>query len=254
MSNQTLFIGQVFLEYPSLASTNTTALEYLAEHKPSEGTVIATPRQTAGRGQIGNKWESEPYKNISLSIILYPKFLPIMSQFELSKIIGLAVVDCLKAHCNKKIAMKWPNDIYIGDKKIAGILIQNALSGSLIKHSVAGIGININQEIFITNPPNPTSLKLETGNDFDLQELSKALCWHVENWYLKLKSGKYEAIHQAYLNNLYRFGEWHSFQSTSTLESEVFQGKITGIAKNGQLIIKTETDIHSFNIKEVKFL
>jgi len=240
------------MEFPSLGSTNTFALEYLSETEPMEGMVISTKRQTAGRGQRGNYWESEPDKNISMSVILYPKFLSATRQFDLSKIVALAVKDVIQAHCNKEVKVKWPNDIYIENRKVAGILIQNSLSGSMLKNAVLGIGININQETFLSDAPNPTSLKLETGKEFDLDQVIKELCKYIEVWYLKLKASQQQTINDAYLNSLYRFNEVHQYRIVST--DETFTGKIIGIANSGQLKVKTEIGILSFNIKEIKFL
>ena len=240
------------MEFPNLDSTNTFALEYLSKMDPTEGTVISTKRQTAGRGQRGNYWESEPDKNISMSTILYPKFLSATKQFDLSKVAGLAVKDLIEAHCKKEVKIKWPNDIYIENRKVAGVLIQNSLSGSIIKNAVLGIGININQEVFLSDAPNPTSLKLEAGKEFDIDELIKELCKYIETWYLKLKSNQVESINEAYLSSLYRFNELHEYKIVKT--NEIFKGEIIGIANSGQLKVKTEIGILSFNIKEIKFL
>lgn len=240
------------MEFPSLGSTNKFAMDYLSEANPMEGTVVSTPKQTAGRGQRGNYWESEPDKNISLSIILYPKFLAATMQFELSKIVALAVRDLIQSHCNKQVKVKWPNDIYIENRKIAGILIQNSLSGNTIKNAVIGIGININQETFLSDAPNPTSLKIETGEEFNPNELIKELCKYVEMWYLKLKSNQKQFINENYLNALYRLNELREYQIVET--GETFKGKIIGIANSGQLKVKTEVGILSFNIKAIKFI
>ncbi len=240
------------MEFPNLNSTNAFALDFLSKTNAIEGTVISTKRQTAGRGQRGNYWESEPDKNISLSIILFPKFLVATKQFDLSKIVALAVKDLIQAHCDKEVKIKWPNDIYIENRKVAGILIQNSLSGVTIKNAVLGIGININQETFLSDAPNPTSLKLETGENFNIDELIKELCKHVEVWYLKLKANQKQSINDAYLNALYRFNEVHNYKIVET--DEVFQGKIIGIANSGQLKVKTQIGILSFNIKAIKFL
>jgi BirA family biotin operon repressor/biotin-[acetyl-CoA-carboxylase] ligase len=240
------------MEFPSLNSTNAFTLDYLSKTNPIEGTVISTKRQTAGRGQRGNYWESESDKNVSLSIILYPKFLAAAKQFDLSKIVALAVKDLIEEHCNKAVKIKWPNDIYIENRKVAGILIQNSLTGSMIKNAVLGIGININQETFLSDAPNPTSLKLEVGEEFNIDDLIKKLCKYVEIWYLKLKANQTQSINDAYLNALYRLNEVHQYRIVET--GEVFQGEIVGIANSGQLKVKTEIGILSFNIKAIKFL
>ncbi|MGB0861822.1 MAG: biotin--[acetyl-CoA-carboxylase] ligase [Saprospiraceae bacterium] len=248
----TLFIGNTFLEYSQLTSTNTFALDYLTKNNPSEGTVISTPNQTSGRGQIGSKWESEADKNISLSIILYPKFLNASEQFYLSKVVGLAVRDFLETFLPKdNLYIKWPNDLYVNDKKIGGILIQNILMGVSIKSAVVGIGININQINFLSDAPNPTSVQLETGQTYDISALNRTLLWYVEKWYMTLKANRKELIDTYYLSNLYRINEWASYQNTKT--EQVFQGKITGITKNGQLEMATSLGLKRFNIKEIKF-
>jgi BirA family transcriptional regulator, biotin operon repressor / biotin---[acetyl-CoA-carboxylase] ligase len=252
LNTNTLFVGGVFMEFPELPSTNAFALEYLSATTPSEGTVITTRKQTAGQGQRGNYWESEPYKNISLSIILYPKFVEVTKQFDLSKVAALAVCDLIQTHCDKSVKIKWPNDIYIEDRKVAGILIQNALSGSHIKNTVIGIGININQEIFLSDAPNPTSLKLEAGEEFDVGQIIEELCKLVESWYLKLKARQNQFINAQYLNKLYRFDETYEYKIVET--GQIIKGKIIGIANDGRLQIKTEIGVSSFSIKEIKFL
>ena len=141
----TLFVGRVFHDLPEADSTNAHAQYLLSKSKPPEGTVISTPIQKAGRGQNGCAWESAPGKNITLSVIMYPVFLPVTLQFQLNQAISLAICEFVAAQLSTPIAIKWPNDIYAGDRKIGGVLIQNAISGGKCKSSVVGIGLNINQ-------------------------------------------------------------------------------------------------------------
>ncbi len=227
------------------------ALDWLSKSKPPEGTVISTFCQTAGRGQIGSRWESEPAKNISLSLVLYPEFLSAHRQFLLSQAVSLAVLDFAASYLPGDLKIKWPNDIYVFDKKIAGILIQNSLSGSSLTSSVVGIGVNVNQEAFVTNPPNPTSFKLETGNDFDLYELIATLCCCLEQRYLELSSGKIVPLQRAYTEQLYRFGEANFFQRPS---GEIFSGTITGVAESGKLLVQTASGEEAFDLKEISFI
>ncbi len=227
-------------------------MDYATKNNPSEGTVISTPNQSAGRGQIGSKWESEADKNISLSIILYPKFLKPIEQFDLIKITGLAVRDFIAQFIPEKVTIKWPNDIYVGNKKIAGILIQSSLSSSKIKHAIIGIGINVNQATFLSDAPNPTSIFLETGQENNLEILNRNLCWHVERWYLQLKAGHQMAIHEHYLTHFYKIREDAHFLNVAT--QEVFKGAIIGIEKTGQLRVFTSSGIQVFDIKGIKFL
>lgn len=247
----TLFVGQVLYDLPHVASTNDHALLVLSKSKPPEGTVISTFCQTDGRGQIGSKWESEPGKNISLSIILHPDFLLAKHQFQLNQAISLAVCDFVKNYIERGVSVKWPNDIYVRHLKIAGILIQNTLSNNYIRSSVAGIGININQTYFLTAPPNPTSLKLETQAEFDLEDIVMTLCQYIESRYLQLKSGKIVPLQRDYLRYLYRFEMPALFQRP---DGEIFQGTITGVEESGQLRLAVQGKTEVFNLKEIKFL
>ncbi len=247
----TLFIGRNFLELPTVNSTNEYALALLSKSKPPEGTVISTPNQYAGRGQIGSGWESEPGKNITLSIILYPTLLTPDRQFFLNQTISLAVFDLLAKYFPNKTKIKWPNDIYINDKKIAGILIQNAISRMHLRSSVIGIGININQETFNPQIPNPTSFKLETGHETDTTILMSELCHFMENRYLKLKSGNLVPLQEDYLRHLYRYQTESLFQRPDGI---VFKGTIIGISEIGELKIERKGTVEAFGLKEIKFL
>ncbi len=246
-----MFVGQVFIDLPQVGSTNAHALNLLSKSKPAEGTVISTYQQTAGRGQIGSSWESEPGKNISLSIVLYPTFLPARLQFQLNQAISLAVHDLGSFFFGEKTKIKWPNDLYVGDKKIAGILIQNSVAGTHLSSCVAGIGINVNQAIFTSNPPNPTSFLLEKGETFDLEALIGLLLQFIESRYLQLKSGKIVPLQQSYLAALYRFGIASKFQRA---DGEIFTGSIVGITESGRLKILIQNEEESFDLKEIRFV
>lgn len=248
----TLFVGQSLTELPEVPSTNAYALDLLSKSKPSAGTVITTFCQTAGRGQIGSQWESEPGKNISLSTILFPDFVEAKDQFQLNQSISLSVLDLVK-NClpDHPVSIKWPNDIYVGSRKIAGILIQNSLVNTQIRSTVAGIGINVNQTIFVTNPPNPTSLRLESGQEFTLDDLVPQLCEHLEARYLQLKAGKIVLLQHDYIRQLYRFGQLVNYQRSS---GETFQGTIIGIDEMGRLKVEVDSKIERFGLKEIKFI
>jgi len=250
-SSNTLFVGKVLKQFASLASTNDYALLLLSKSKPSEGTVISTLNQYQGRGQIGSTWESEAEKNINFSLILYPTFLPVKDQFQLNQAMSLGVRDFVAEYLLNPVKVKWSNDIYVREKKVAGILIQNSLMGSQIRASVIGIGINVNQTEFVSNPHNPTSFKLETGTDFDLEKLGAALCHCLEQRYLKLKFGQADAIQSDYLNHLYRYRETALFQRPNGI---VFIGEIIGISETGKLGIRSDNEIEYFATKEIRFL
>src|ERR1035437_6675835 len=159
---ETIFIGKNCIEIEKTDSTNSYLSKLLGEKTLFEGTVVITNRQEMGRGQRGTTWESEPNKNLTLSILLHPTFLRPDEQFQLNKAISLGVagfvVGVLQVDVDVKI--KWPNDIYIRNKKVAGILIENSVSGNNLQHSIIGIGINVNQEKFSAKLPNPTSFRI----------------------------------------------------------------------------------------------
>lgn len=248
---KTLFVGKEFYHFPELASTNDYAIKFSSKSKPSEGTVISTYKQAQGMGQAGSKWESEPDKNISMSLILHPKFMVARDQFILNQAISLGVLDFVKNYISSSAKIKWSNDIYISDKKVAGILIQNTLVSRNIQSCIIGVGININQTIFKSDAPNPTSLKLEMGIDFDLDELLEMLCWFIEKRYLQLMANSFEKIKVEYLDNLYRYMEDALYQIP---DGQVFRGRIIGIEEFGKLIIESKNGIQSFDTKQIKFI
>jgi BirA family biotin operon repressor/biotin-[acetyl-CoA-carboxylase] ligase len=248
--SDTLFIGKQHFQFPVLHSTNEYAIELLSKSTPPEGTAISTPDQYAGRGQIGSKWESEPGKNIALSVILYPGFLAARDQFRLNIAISLAVYDFISKYVAAGVAVKWPNDIYLNDNKIAGILIQNTLQGSNIQSSVVGIGININQVQFPKDIAHPTSLQLETGQIYPLNDLIVVLCQCIEYRYLSLKSGNTAAQREEYLLVMYRYREPCLFKA---VDGSVFSGCITGVSDAGKLQIEGENGITEYDLKQIKF-
>ena len=223
-----LFVGQHIITLQSVDSTNNYLKRILSKSKPLlEGTVILAVEQLAGRGQLGNSWHSEPGKNLTCSILLNPIFLPIEHQFELNRIISLALNDVLTTYFGLAAKIKWPNDSYIDKQKIGGILIENIIHGNLIKHSIIGIGLNVNQLDFPRSLKNVTSFKQILEIEQDLSTLLKEICMAIEIRYLQLKAGKYQEIDTAYLNKLYLWDEWTMYQINGKLQI----GKIHGISK-----------------------
>ena len=245
-----LFHPNRIIRVNQLNSTNSYALQLLKDTNPSGGTVVMALNQTEGRGQQANSWESKDGKNLTISLILRPDFILAQDQFQISMLISLGVSDYLKTYI-KEVSIKWPNDIYVGSKKIAGILIEQSIMGDHVSHSVCGIGLNINQDKFISDAPNPISLNIITNEIYDLEkELTKLLA-SIENRYLQAKNGKSQQLEKDYLNTLYWMNEEHTFLD----EDGEFTGKIIGISEFGQLLIKDEDkDIRTFNFKEVSFI
>lgn len=246
----TLFVGKVFMDIATLPSTNQYALELVSKSAPKEGTVVSTFRQSAGRGQIGSKWESEPDKNLTISVIFYPRFLEVKRQFLLNQVISLAVADLLVRYVDNGVKVKWPNDIYVHDTKLAGILIQNSLAGTRFQSAVAGIGLNVNQRHFSSETSRATSLSLLTGKTFDLYALIEALCQHIEIRYLQLKKGLRKTLEQEYIHRLYRYQQPARYELPN---GQLFTGTITGLSTFGHLVIETDEGPRQFDLKEIRF-
>lgn len=204
------------------ASTN-SAIERTAPH----GFALMARRQTAGRGQRGNSWEAAPGLNITLSLMLRPHELPAARQFEVSEAVALGITDLLLEQGLTEVKVKWPNDIYVGDRKICGILIENSLSGNLIGHSIAGIGLNVNQTEFLSDAPNPVSLKQLTGKDYALEPLAERMCTLILN-----RLGRDN--HADYKERLWRgVGEW----PWRTVSGELITAAIDDVLLTGHLVV-----------------
>jgi len=242
-------IGSKTMFLKSIDSTNSYLKHELSNNKPEEGFLICTDEQFSGRGQRTNSWESEAGKNLLLSFVLYPNFLKANKQFALSKAISLAVYDFILQFTNE-VSIKWPNDIYIGNMKVAGILIENSLKGATISSSIIGLGININQEKFSKNIPNAISLHTHTGKTYNKSELLVVLTKKLNYWYKQLLSNRIDFIDEQYLSKLFRYKQTHFF----IIEGQKVEAMIMGVAPDGKLIIETENGIQkSFAFKEIEY-
>lgn len=243
-------IGSHLIRLDLVDSTNNYAATELLTKSLTEGTVVIADCQSAGRGQEGASWESAPGQNLTFSVVLYPVRLPVVRQFCLSKAISLGVADFLSGMV-PHVSVKWPNDIYAGDKKIAGILIETAVSGGKFSRSIVGIGLNVNQEAFLSGAPNPVSLKNLTGKEYDLKEALDGLCRSLDVRYKQLLRGGWAGIDADYERSLYRFRQWAYYRA----DGVPFEGRITGIDPTGCLEMETrEGSIRRFQFKEVVFV
>ncbi len=260
-------IGSNIIELDRVDSTNIYAEKLITEGQAKEGTIVWAHEQFQGKGQNDNKWESEPGKNLTLSIILNPRFLPPDRQFLLNKVISLGVLDfvinCLSSHIYHPTShiphptshiphpisrIKWPNDIYIGTKKLGGILITHRIMGASLDTSIAGIGLNVNQLLFPDSLPNPVSLKQLSGQETDLRFALKGLCACIGKRYHSLVAGEVDAIETGYQMALLGFGEWREFMAGETR----FEGRIKGVDDLGRLLVETRSQgVKVFNHKEI---
>lgn len=244
-----LVSGQPLIELQSVDSTNTYAAQLLRTTKVEEGTVILTVYQSMGKGHRGNRWISEPGCNLLFSLILRPEFLLAERQFYLSMCVSNAIHDFIEPIA-RPVFIKWPNDILLQGKKVAGILIENRVQNQNLLTSVIGIGLNINQTEFPPDLPNPTSLALITGKEFDLSDSLNGILRSLDKHINGLYEERYAEIKTYYLNNLYRLNEWAVYtDSTGT-----FTGRIADIADSGELIVLRENGDQSYyGFKEIAF-
>ena len=231
-------------------STNSLLRELIIKESLPEGSVVVADFQTAGRGQIGNVWESEAGKNLMFSTVLYPTCIPANRQFLISQIAALSVKETLDLYTDH-VTVKWPNDIYWKEKKICGMLIENDLMGRNINQSIAGIGININQEIFHSSAPNPVSLLQITGEEHDLFKILKNIMLRIQSYYSLLKKGDTTSIACQYGESLFRREGMHQYKDANG----EFLARIVCVEPEGRLILEDEKlTKRGYMFKEVEYL
>ncbi len=241
-------MGQKLIYVPECHSTNSSLGELIRTADLPEGLVLITDHQTKGRGQQGNSWESGQGMNLTFSLLLKPKFLDTKDQFQLNMAIALGFAAGLRSLVSRTIALKWPNDIFVDDKKIAGILIQNQSRGGTLSLSIIGIGLNVNQMEF--SAPRATSLIQVVGKALLLDDVFQHLMSALEAAYLELRSGQVDAIRSRYMQSLYRYGQLQSFES----EGQHFIGMIKDVDEFGRLCIHVDGSIRKFSMKEIRML
>lgn len=261
-------IGKTILELDRVDSTNAYANRLLSGGPVEEGTIIWAHEQFAGRGQHGHSWISEPGKNLTFTVILKPGFIDPEQQFLLNKAISLGVLDFIRtslnnispagsntaAHSNsghpQGISIKWPNDLYIGNKKIGGILIEHKIMGISLETSLAGIGININQIRFSSTLPNPVSLMQIGGKEMDLKEVLPEVCRCLEIRYHALREQGPDNLNRDYQESMLGYGQWRKYVCSGSL----MEGKIGGVDNLGRLMVETRSgEIRYFNHGEIEF-
>jgi len=245
-----MLIGSYLLFFKNLPSTNNHSAILLKNHDLPEGTIVYTNYQSAGRGQTGKRWESEDDKNLLISIVLSPSMINPADQFLISMTVSLGICDFLKRYI-PACTIKWPNDIYVNNDKIAGILIENSIMGDQIENTIAGIGLNVNQEKFLSDAPNPISLSMITGKNFDLKTCLNQLASDLDIRYEQLISESFAQIKHEYVSQLYRLNEWCNFRDING----IYTGRILSVTDYGRLQIEKQTGHKSeYSFKEVDFM
>ena len=231
-------------------STNKAlALIYENEGLPS-GSIVRADFQTAGRGQRGNSWESEAGKNLTFSIFFRPADVPANMPFFISEMVSLSVKYMLDKYISD-ISIKWPNDIYHKDKKIAGVLIENTIIQGKISHSIIGIGINVNQTEFSSNAPNPISMAQITGFSLNLMTIMEEFCRIFTVQSERISNKNFDLIHKDYLNSIYRKEGLYKYRDTDS----VFEASIHDIEPSGHLVLKRTNGTSSrYAFKEVSYV
>ena len=229
------------------ASTNDDA----RDKKYCEGDVVWADFQTAGRGQRGHEWHSRKGENLTFSVVLEPTFVPIAEQFSVSEVVALSLVDML-AEYGIEAKIKWTNDIYVGDKKLVGILIEHSLAPTSLRRTIVGVGINVNQTEFDASLPNPVSMAQLLGKELDAEAVLRCFLTHLQRNYELLREGGAEALHDRYNALLYRKNEYHTYALPS---GEKFSAKIIGTAPSGALRLENESgETKDYLFKEVEFI
>ena len=231
-------------------STNNHLRRLLDKEQLPEGSLVVTDFQAAGKGQVGNSWESEAGMNLMFSLLLYPDFIPANRQFLISQIASLSVKETLDAYTDF-IQVKWPNDIYWKDRKICGMLIENDLSGQLLYCSIIGIGLNLNQSLFRSNAPNPISLTQITGKKYDREEVLNRFLRIFFQYYCLLLQEKEEEVRTAYMQALYHGEGYHRYRDGQGQ----FEARIQVIEPTGHLILQLrDGEQRRYAFKEVTTL
>ena len=217
-----------------------------------EGTMVAVADyQTAGKGCGTNSWESERGKNLTFSMLIHPTDIPASQQFRITEVVSVALCEVLERYLltvpelAEGLSIKWPNDIYMGDKKICGVLIENRLQGNVIVDSIIGIGLNVNQTEFVSDAPNPVSLRQLLGREIDREALLHDFLETLET------VSSSETTYSAYRNKLFRMGK----QAVFSDETGRFEGTIQDVETDGRLLIKDLSgQARRYAFKEVQFV
>lgn len=243
---KTLFLGKKVEFLPECHSTNAEMLSRQKTQTLPEGYVIWTDHQIAGRGQRGNIWISEPGKNLLFSLFIKPRKLLPQYAYLINIAAGLAVVDTLRS-MSLEVELKWPNDVYVSDLKLAGILVETTIDSGFIGGAVIGVGLNVNQSHFPL--ATATSLKIETNSDLDREQLLERLIQSFEKYYLLIRADQTSRLLADYYEVMRWRGELHTFKSGD----EVFEGEIIGIDNTGRLQLRVHDAMRKFDVKEIIF-
>ena len=224
--------------------------------EPGHFLLVTADEQTAGRGQRGTVWESAAGENLTFSVAWRNVGVAARDQFLLSEAVALSVAETVEellreAGCREAVSVKWPNDVYVGGRKICGMLIEHSLSGAHIDATMAGIGVNVNQRHFLGDAPNPVSLRQLAGRTFSRAGVLERIVRHLHAGLAQLQEGDYAGMEERFAARLFRRAGWHTYRDA---DGE-FQGRFAGIARNGLLTLeKASGESRTYAFQEVTFV
>ncbi|WP_104734557.1 biotin--[acetyl-CoA-carboxylase] ligase [Hanstruepera ponticola] len=239
------------IKLDAIDSTN-SYLRQLSSTKPlKDYTIVMSDYQTKGRGQVGTNWESESGKNLMVSMFKDVSFLELKSHFYISMVVSLAIIKTLQQFSITKLSIKWPNDILSEDKKLCGVLIENVVKQDLLRATIIGIGLNVNQTQF-DNLPRASSLKLLSGQHYDINEVLFGLITNIKHYFKILKAKAFDKLKTEYESHLFRKDKPSTFSDT---EGNLFSGYIKQVTDSGCLQLLLEDNVLAeFNLKEITLL
>ena len=238
-----------WLFYDRIDSTNREVLRQVRDGISRHGDVIWTDDQYEGQGQRGKQWDSRPGKNIAMSVVYLPEDLPVDQIFLINEMVAVAVSKAIEKETGLSTRIKWPNDIYIGGQKVAGLLVQNGLKGKKVDHLVIGVGINVNQEQFPSHLPNPASLMVLADREVDRQSLMSAVVREIDQGMEVIYQGEGQQWHEQFESRMLLLHHLAKFR----LEGEEIEGRIQGVDENGRLVLETEDGQRFFNSGSIEY-
>jgi len=252
----TRFVGKITKYHETCASTNSLGFQEALEYQLPDGFAWIAGHQTAGKGQRGNQWLAQPHENLLVSYLLKPTGQQANHQFYLSKAISIGILEGLQKWAKNTILeelplkIKWPNDLYLEEQKIAGILIENNFQSGKWNFSIVGIGININQMDFDNLRASSLKKWTKSPSSIDIRDIFNAISMEIENHYQHFLSNHFELIDQVYHQHLFRFQSKALFEDITG----VFSGEIIQVNPNGHLVLQKSNEIKEYDLKELSFI
>lgn len=252
MTDEALYLAEEWLQWVALQETDSTNNEVHRLVAEKEVLLVTAEYQSCGRGQKGNTWESQAEKNLLFSVLIHPNYVAANEQFILSQALSLAIQQTLEQLLgSKEVCIKWPNDIYWKDRKICGILIENALRGRVIESATLGVGLNVNQLVFHSDAPNPVSMAQIAQRSFSRQQVLQQVLLRFYQYLHQLKAGLKEEIVRSYFQHLYRNDGYYPYRD----ETGVFQARIVDVEPMGHLVLSDNRQRRRrYAFKEVEYI